>query len=468
MTETDIRALASSGESETLEFKRSTGQLSRAGETLCAFLNGRGGQVIFGIAPDFQIAGQSISDTTLQDVAQTIRKFEPPAPVEIERIPLTSGHEVLVLRVSNSAMEAVPFTYDGRPYQRIGTTTSQMPQETYQRLLLERAHARQRWENLPSSFTIEDLDLEEIARTREGAIAAGRLDPLVSGAAEDLLDRVGLRVNGRILNAAVVVFGRRFFPDYPQCQLRLARFRGLDKTEFNDQRQVNGHSLQLMSEAMEFLTRHLPIAGRIEPGIFERVDEPLFPPVALREALVNAFCHRDYAQVGGAVSVGIYDDRLEIWSDGNLPFGLRPADLKRDHLSRPRNPLIAEVFYRRGLVERWGRGTQRLVELCVRAGHPEPEFLEQGGAVCVRFLPSAYIAPHRVAHDLTLRQRKMLQALAGREARAFGQLRAEVAPETPERTLRDDLLHLKRLGLIDSKGMGRGAVWFLKRPNEAE
>jgi ATP-dependent DNA helicase RecG len=93
-----------------------------------------------------------------------------------------------------------------------------------------------------------------------------------------------------------------------------------------------------MSEAMEFLTRHLPIAGRIEPGIFERVDEPLFPLVALREALVNAFCHRDYAQVGGAVSVGIYGDRLEIWSDGNLPFGLRPADLKRDHLSRPRNP----------------------------------------------------------------------------------------------------------------------------------
>jgi ATP-dependent DNA helicase RecG len=210
----------------------------------------------------------------------------------------------------------------------------------------------------------------------------------------------------------------------------LARFRGLDKTEFNDQRQINGHSLQLMSEAMEFLTRHLPIAGRIEPGIFERVDEPLFPLVALREALVNAFCHRDYAQVGGTVGVGIYDDRLEIWSDGNLPFGL-PADLKRDHLSRPRNPLIAEVFYRRGLVERWGRGTQRLVELCVRAGHPEPEFLEQGGAVCVRFLPSAYIAPHRVAHDLTPRQRKLLRALAGREARAFGQLRAEVPPRRP-------------------------------------
>lgn len=218
-----------------------------------------------------------------------------------------------------------------------------------------------------------------------------------------------------------------------------------------------------MSEAIDFLSRQLPIAGRIEPGVFERVNEPLFPPVALREALVNAFCHRDYSHAGGAVSIAIYDDRLEIWSDGTLPFGLRPEDLKRDHLSRPRNPLIAEVFYRRGLVERWGRGTQRLVELCVRAGHPEPEFLEQAGAVCVRFLPSGYIAPYRVAHDLTQRQRKLLQALAGSEARPLGELRAQVAPDTPERTLRDDLSHLKRLGLINSRGMGRGAVWFLKR-----
>ena len=91
---------------------------------------------------------------------------------------------------------------------------------------------------------------------------------------------------------------------YPQCQLRLARFRGTDKNEFLDQRQLHGHAFGLPSEAMQFLTRHLPVAGRMEAGLFERVDEPLFPPIALCEALVNAFCHRDYAQAGGAVSVG--------------------------------------------------------------------------------------------------------------------------------------------------------------------
>jgi ATP-dependent DNA helicase RecG len=159
--------------------------------------------------------------------------------------------------------------------------------------------------------------------------------------------------------------------------------------------------------------------------------------------------------------LAIYDDRLEIWSDGTLPFGLKIEDLKRDHLSRPRNPLIAEVFYRRGLIERWGRGTQKIVELCVQAGHPEPEFIEQAGAVGVRFLPSGYIAPHRVAHDLTIRQRRILQALAGNTEVSFSGLRSLAGPAVAIRTFRDDLLHLKRLGLIGLRGKGRGAVWFL-------
>ena len=68
--------------------------------------------------------------------------------------------------------------------------------------------------------------------------------------------------------------------------------------------------------------------------------------------------------------------RLEVWSDGTLPFNLKPEDLKKDHASRPRNPIIAQVFYLRGMIERWGRGTQKIVELCVKAGHPEPEFGE--------------------------------------------------------------------------------------------
>ncbi|MFQ6090171.1 MAG: ATP-binding protein [Candidatus Bipolaricaulia bacterium] len=460
----DVERMIADGESETLEFKKSTGQLTRAAETLCAFLNAKGGTVIIGVTPGGKIIGQQISDKTQQDIANMLQKFEPPAPVEIKRLTLPKTDRELIVLQATPSGEARPFTFDGRPYQRIGTTTSVMPQERYQQLLLDRMHSRQRWETmLATDLDVGDLDQEEILRTARAGISAGRLPESTGTDPIDILDRLGLRVGGKLLNAAIVLFGTQFLPDYPQCHLRMARFKGIDKTEFLDSRQIHGHAFRLLDEAMLFLQRHLPVAGRIEPGLFERVDEPLFPPAALREALVNAICHRDYTNPGGAVSLAIYDDRLEIWSDGALPFGLTVEDLKQDHPSRPRNPLIADVFYRRGLVERWGRGTQKIVELCVKAGHPEPEFIEQAGAVGVRFLPSGYIAPHRVAHDLTPRQREILQILAGKGSVPLRVIMQELEHPPASATVRDDLYHLKRLGLIDSRGHGRGAVWFLVR-----
>lgn len=289
-------------------------------------------------------------------------KFEPPAPIDLERVPLKGGREIIVLRATSPG-DSLPFTFSGRSYQRVGSITSVMPQQRYQQLLLERVHSRYRWENEPATgIGINELDHEEILRTVRLGIETGRLPESTGNNVDDILERLGLRQEGRILNGAVVLFGTRFLPYYPQCQLRLARFRGIDKSEFLDQRQLEGHAFHLLDEAMLFLRRHLPVAGRILPGLFEREDEPLFPVAALREAMVNALCHRDYAHAGGAVSLAVYDNRLEVWSDGMLPFGLRVEDLKRNHTSRPRNPLIAGVFYRRGLVERWGRGTQKIVE----------------------------------------------------------------------------------------------------------
>jgi ATP-dependent DNA helicase RecG len=280
---------------------------------------------------------------------------------------------------------------------------------------------------------------------------------------EEILNRLGLRHDGELLNAAVVLFGTSFLPHYPQCQLRLARFRGKDKSEFLDQQQLEGHAFLLLEEAMTFLRRHLPVAGRIQAGIFERQDEPLFPPPALREALVNAFCHRDYGIPGGAVSLAVYDDRLEIWSDGALPAGIRVEDLKQEHPSKPRNPIIARIFYLRGLVERWGRGTQKIVELCVQAGHPEPEFLEQSGALGVQFLPAGYVPPLRIDHDLTDRQREILQLLAVQGAIPLREIVARMANPPSSETVRDDLASLKAFNLIEPKGHGRGATWSLIR-----
>lgn len=126
------------------------------------------------------------------------------------------------------------------------------------------------------------------------------------------------------------------------------------------------------------------------------------------------------------------------------------------------NPLLADVFFRRGLIERWGRGTQKIVELCVQVGHPEPEFEERAGEVIVRFIPSGYTPPHRVSHDLTERQRRILHYLRDGQRRRIGQIMEGIGIQLPPSTLRDDLILLRSLGLVELLGSGRGAAWRLK------
>ena len=461
---TELRKLVEPGETDRLEFKKSTNQIRSAMQTICGYLNGSGGWVVFGITPDNRIVGQQVSDSTLLDIATELRKFEPPAPIEIQRVRIDKqGHEAIVLK-ADSSNEIRPYVYDGRPYQKIGTSVSVMPQARYEQLLLDRAHAKKRWENaMAEGYTMDDLDNEEIMRTIRIGIENRRIPESTKHEPTDFLDRLKLRTNGTLLNSAIVLFGKRMMPDFPQCEIRMARFKGKDKAEFLDDRQVRGHIFMLLDEAMLFLDRHLPQASRIEPGEMGRVVRHAFPPDALREALVNAFCHRDYSMQGGSVRLAVFDDRLEIWSDGKLPSGLSIADLVVDHPSRLRNPIIADVLYRRGLVERWGRGTQRIIELCVEAGHPSPEFIEQVDAIGVRFLPSGYIAPHRISQALTSRQREILSILSDAEAIPFHQIRERLKHPPSDRTIRDDMTFLKGVGLIESHGFGRGAVWLLKR-----
>jgi ATP-dependent DNA helicase RecG len=208
-----------------------------------------------------------------------------------------------------------------------------------------------------------------------------------------------LRRDGRILQAAVVLFGKKFLPDYPQCELRMARFRGKDKTEFLDQRQVRAPAFELLEEAELFCQRHFPLPGKIVSGKLQRVDTPLIPPDAMREILVNAIVHRDYSVAGGAISLAVFDDRVEVWSAGTYPSGITPDMLSRDHQSVQRNPIIADVFFRAGLIEKWGRGTNRVIEMCKAAGVSSPEFEEISGAAVVRFRVNV-LGPQQVGTKL--------------------------------------------------------------------
>ena len=456
-----LLAWVAHGESETQEFKLSTGQRTEAVRALCAFLNHRGGRVLFGVDVQGHIVGQDVSDKTLADVAHELRGLDPPALPNIERIVLASGREVLAVTVERGARR--PHTFRGEAYRRVGTTNHQLSREEYGRILLEQLHSTVRWESEPATgWTIADLDATEIVRTLEEAIRRGRADDPGTRDPTEILRGLGLIKDGQILRAAVVLFARsdHLLPDYPQCLLRIARFKGVDKTEFLDNRQFYGNAFDLLVRADRFLRDNLPVAGRVVPNLFERIDDPLYPPLALREAVANTLCHRDYAIGGGSIGLAIYDDRLEITSSGTLHFGLTVEDLYRPHESLLWNPLIAGVFYRRGIIEAWGRGTIKMTELTEQAGLPRPEFHETSGAFVVRFTPSRYLPPTRVGHDLTEQQKAILQLLSESGGLALSEIHRRLG-RGALRSVREDLAFLNQLGMLDLSGHARGARWYL-------
>ena len=197
-----------------------------------------------------------------------------------------------------------PYTYRGIVYSRVGNTTLAMSADERNRILFERMHSEQRWENQPADgWEISDLDVPEIRRTVAEAVRRGRLEEPMSGEPSDLLRGLGLLRDGELLKAAAVLFGStsKLEVEMPQCLLRIAHFHGLDRMEFLDNRQFNGNAFTLLANAERFLRDTLPIAGRFEKDRFERIDEPQYPPLATREALANALCHRDYSIGGGSV-----------------------------------------------------------------------------------------------------------------------------------------------------------------------
>lgn len=460
-----IVAAAQAGESETLEFKRSTGEQRAAMHALTAMLNHRGGRVLFGVDPDRRVLGQQVSDRTLEDLAQEIAQIEPPVFPAIERIAVADGREVLAVSVPQGPGR--PYSHRGTAYRRVGNVNARMSRDEYNRMLLESLHAERRWENeAAAGWTVADLDAAEIVRTVDEAVRRGRAEDPGTRDPAELLRGLGLLRDGQLLRAALLLFGRDDVLELraPQCLLRVARFRGTDRTEFIDNRQFHGNVFALLQRAERFLRDSLPVAGRVLPGLFERVDDPLYPLLALREALANAFCHRDYSIGGGSVAVAIYDDRLEVTSSGGLHFGLTPAALMAPHESLPWNPLLARVMYRRGLIEQWGRGTLKIVELLEQAGLPRPTIEDAGGCVTVRFLPMRYVPPQRVARDLSDRQRTVLALLESSVGGlALREMRARLGQGVADWELKNDLAFLKQLDLVEPAGRGRGAYWSFRR-----
>ncbi len=378
-----VKELISEKENGQVEFKETTGQLERGMETLCAFLNGKGGTVMFGVTDKGKIIGQHVSDKTKREIAEAINRLEPITAVQISYVPIPdSEKKVIVFHVDESSLDR-PFCYKGRAYQRTESVTSIMPQEVYNQLLMQRG-GNYGWEAVVNpELLIENLDENAIMGAVRGGIRGGRLpETTISEDIPTILEKMDLLHNGKLNNAAAVLFGHKCY-GYPQCLLRMARFKGTTKEEFWDNQRIQGNIFKLLDAAMAFFFKHLSLSGKIE-GL-HREEELSVPYKALRECCINAYAHRSYHHSGSSVSIAIYDDRIEITNSGTFPPDMSMERLLSLHDSRPHNPIIANVLYKSTILESWGRGIKLMIDECRRVGIPDPEFHADSGFIWVIF-----------------------------------------------------------------------------------
>lgn len=383
----DIKQLIANDEHRQLELKKTTGELKEGMHTACAFLNTDGGWLIFGVTPkSLRILGQEVTDATQRELAQALSGFAPALNMDIKYVdvPERPDCKVIAMYFEVFVWGHEPYTYHGCPYYKVESTTMEMPREMFEERL--RAHKPQfyAWERQKAErMAIGDLNEQRLRGAVRLGVERGRMLPsATTESLESVLDKLQLLANGEPNNAAAALFGTNIY-GYPQFRLRMARFRGTDKLEFIDNQRAEGNFFDLLDAGMSFFFKHLSLSGKIVGLVREEHLE--IPVEALREALINALCHRQYEKYNLTIGIAIYDDRIEIENPGILPPQLTPETIKQPHLSYPYNPIMADVLFKTTFLENWGSGAERIIEACRKQNVEEPEWKAQGGFVIVTF-----------------------------------------------------------------------------------
>jgi len=448
-----LDSLLAEGESETVEFKESLDE--EAFETIAAFANTKGGTLLIGVADDGSIKGMTLGKETMRDWANRIAQATRVHP-QISGFS-HEGKTVVTIQLSESTVKPVPCR--GRYFKRVSKSNRQMTDDDLTRAVLEKLG--QSWDEVVEPrATLGDLDPVQLRRFRTLCKQQGRR-PIPPGDDDTaVLEKLGLLREGEILRATVLLFGKEPQRFYPSAFVKIGRFRspGL----IVDDREIYGTMFDQVEGVLLYFREHLQTR-------FEFHGEPAreviweYPLEALREAIINAVCHRDYLDAGH-MQVRWYDERIVFFNPGGLPPPLRLEELKREHPSVPRNRKIAEMLFYVGWIERWGSGIQKMLNECAALGLPEPDFEERTGGLWLTFRKDILTEDHLRSLGLNERQIKAVlfvkekDRITNREYRQLTGLSDEGA--------RKDLNEIVSKGILRSEGRGRNVRYVLLKTGD--
>ena len=356
----DFEVILSEGESYTIEFKE-TADKSIASEA-CAFANASGGRIFVGVGDSGKIVGTDTSNAARSKVQDTINQIEPRLSADIK----VHGNimEIIVPEGANK-----PYSCSKGFYLRSGPNSQKLERSSIVEFFQNEGHVRY------DELVRKDLPLAE--KFNEKAYKKYVRSAKIS----DVLDKDTVLTN---LDCAADVDGRIFFTNagalffrkndedvkFRHAGIVCALYKGTDKSYIIDAKELNGDAVSNIDDAIVFLARNLKVRYEIKTVRRENILE--LPEDALREAIVNAVCHRNYFEKGARVTVEIYDDRVEITSPGGICKGITPENFGK--ISITRNSVMASMLYRIDYIEQMGTGILRMKNAAKTAKVAEPKF----------------------------------------------------------------------------------------------
>ena len=433
-------------ESETIEFKKSVAELNEALRSISAILNKhQKGELYFGLKNDGSPVKNSISEKTLRDISQIIS-----SKIEPRIYPTINTTDIKGIEVIKVVFEGhqIPYSAEGRYFIRVADEDKQLSAAELKKLFFSGKNYK--WDsNINQSASLKDIDIKKVKDfCRKADIVYTNL--------EDVLESLELFSNKKLTNAAVILFAKNPAKFFFNAKLMCAVFATNDTATILDQKDFTGDLFTLIREAELYILKNIHIGMEVE-GLY-RKDIPEINQEALREAIINAFIHRDYHELD-FVSVGIFKDRVEIKNPGGLIGGLQIKDIIKRHISKRRNELIADLLGRAHFVERKGRGIalildkeptakfEEIAELFITTFQRKTSFVDQG-------------LVERLVDRLVENQRKIVLLIASNPKISKQEMQKLIGISST--AIDKNIDKLKKIGIIQRVGPAKGGMWKIK------
>ena len=342
-------------------------------KTICAYANSQGGKLYIGKNDKGKTIGISEYKKLMDDLPNKIRNhLGITAEVNLKKDKAKYFIEI------NVPVYTVAISLRGKYYIRSGSTTTELTGNALNEFLLKKSGKT--WDDvIEDRASNNDIDDKSISRFIKISESTNRLPDVTGLRNFEVLEKLRLTEGKKLKKAAIILFGKDPGKFYPNISVKIGRFGKTDYDLLYEEVE-EGNLFAILQNVLHQLNRKF-FKNPIDFEGMQRIEKGEYPVAAVREMLLNALVHRSY--MGAAIQIRVYEDKINIWNEGTLPPELTLDSLKKQHPSIPRNPIIADVCYKGGFIDTWGRGTLKIINSCKEAELPAPEIKEAFGGFSV-------------------------------------------------------------------------------------